>query len=275
MDEGLIFWPGAQRMRFLNTYILYRWQSGGKRRVSPAESALDMTYITGNILALRMPSERSERQRCAQLLRRRYSGASCRIYDLTENENADGFSGLDVHRFPFRARTPPPLMLMCSICRSMEQWLDANPRHVAVVTAQGGMDRVATIISAFTMYKYHIKTDDAFEWFQHQRLRDSRQPRRPPCYSPSQKRFVRYLEEVLIQTATAPQYSDSDSDSSSESITEEMDLGAMKPNPHHGRVFLQSVKLINASSPAPLRPSITVESYRDWNSTSRRPTPAF
>merc|ERR1719201_2058230 len=158
----------------------------------------------------------------------------------------------------------------------MEQWLDADPRHVAVVTAQGGMDRVATIISAFTMYKYHIKTDDAFAWFQHQRLRGARQPRRPPCYSPSQKRFVRYLEEVLVQTATAPQYSDSDSDSSSsESITEEMDLGVMKPNPHHGRVFLRSVKLINASSPAPLRPSITVESYRDWNSTSRRPMPAF
>ena len=46
----------------------------------------------------------------------------------------------------------PPLERLCSVCKAVDAWLNADPRNVVVLHCKGGRARIAIIIAAYMHY---------------------------------------------------------------------------------------------------------------------------
>ena len=46
----------------------------------------------------------------------------------------------------------PPLERLCSVCKAIDAWLNADPRNVVVLHCKGGRARIAIIIAAYMHY---------------------------------------------------------------------------------------------------------------------------
>lgn len=46
----------------------------------------------------------------------------------------------------------PPLERMCSICKSIDSWLNSDPQRVVVIHCKGGKGRIAVVTAAYMNY---------------------------------------------------------------------------------------------------------------------------
>ena len=46
----------------------------------------------------------------------------------------------------------PPLERLCSICKSIDSWLNSDPRNVVVIHAKGGRGRTGVVIAGYMHY---------------------------------------------------------------------------------------------------------------------------
>ena len=56
----------------------------------------------------------------------------------------------------------PPLERLCNICKSIDSWLNSNPKNVVVIHCKGGLGRMAIVMAAYIDYsnicaRYAIK----------------------------------------------------------------------------------------------------------------------
>ena len=57
-----------------------------------------------------------------------------------------------VYDFGWPDRLSPPLERICSICKSVDAWLNDDVRNVVVLHCRGGRSRLAVVIAAYMNY---------------------------------------------------------------------------------------------------------------------------
>ena len=54
--------------------------------------------------------------------------------------------------FGWPDRLAPPLERLCSICKSIDSWMNKDPRNVIIIHCKGGRNRMAAVLSAYMEY---------------------------------------------------------------------------------------------------------------------------
>lgn len=163
---------------------------------------LDLTYITTRVIAMGWPSEGIEavfRNRMSDVQRffERYHEGHIRVYNLCSERvySPDSFGPGNVERHPFADHNPCPLSMIKPFCTSVQRFLDANPSNVVAVHCKAGKGRTGMLISAYILDSgMRLLADEALRYFGRKRTSNGK-----GVTIPSQKRYVKYYEEMLTR----------------------------------------------------------------------------
>ncbi|XP_048864422.1 tensin-3 isoform X1 [Brienomyrus brachyistius] len=161
---------------------------------------VDLTYITERIIAVSFPRTCTEEsylhnlQDVLRMLRSKHGdnylviNLSEKRYELSKmNPKTMDTGWPDLHA--------PPLDKMCTICKAMETWLNANPQHVVVIHCRGGKGRIGVVISSYVHFtNISASADQALDRFAMRRYHDDKVS---ALMTPSQKRYVWILNSLL------------------------------------------------------------------------------
>ncbi|XP_011035829.1 PREDICTED: uncharacterized protein LOC105133497 [Populus euphratica] len=174
------------------------WVSKHRRRMLVAGYDLDMSYITGRILAMSFPAERVRAMyrnplwQVKSVLDMRH-GEHYKIYNLCIEEAYDPshFHGR-VETYPFDDNHVPPLEMMKLFCESVGSWLSSDPRNIAVVHCMAGKGRTGLMVCAYLVYS-GMTPEDALQLYANKRTTNNQ-----GVSIPSQRRYVGYWAEALF-----------------------------------------------------------------------------
>ncbi|KAJ8336835.1 hypothetical protein SKAU_G00380550 [Synaphobranchus kaupii] len=156
---------------------------------------LDLIYVTERIIAVSFPRACSEDtyQRNLQDVTRMLKSKHAKQlpekrHELTKmNPKTMDMGWPDLHA--------PPLDKICSICKAMEGWLNADLQHVVVVHCRGGKGRIGVIISSFVNFtNISASAGQALDRFAMRKFYDDKVS---ALMTPSQKRYVWILNSLL------------------------------------------------------------------------------
>ncbi|KAH8483608.1 hypothetical protein H0E87_028130 [Populus deltoides] len=190
------------------------WVSKHRRRMLVAGYDLDMSYITGRILAMSFPAERVRAMyrnplwQVKSVLDMRH-GEHYKIYNLCIEEAYDPshFHGR-VETYPFDDNHVPPLEMMKLFCESVGSWLSSDPRNIAVVHCMAGKGRTGLMVCAYLVYS-GMTPEDALQLYANKRTTNNEGENRGESEHlehvvisdkvsiPSQRRYVGYWAEAL------------------------------------------------------------------------------
>ncbi|CAK0780092.1 hypothetical protein CVIRNUC_004934 [Coccomyxa viridis] len=177
--------------------------SKNKRRYQGDGYDLDLAYITDHIIAMGAPSQgsrglyRNKMQDVQSFLKKKHSATGYCVYNLcTEEQFAYKPSKFEqVANFPFDDHQVPPLTLMHSFCKHVDQFLKQHPQGVAAVHCKAGKGRTGLMICAYLLYaKVCNAVDEALHFYAMRRTYDGK-----GITNPSQTRYVRYFAASLAQ----------------------------------------------------------------------------
>eukprot|EP00730_Choanoeca_flexa_P020392 TRINITY_DN9962_c0_g2_i1.p1 TRINITY_DN9962_c0_g2~~TRINITY_DN9962_c0_g2_i1.p1 ORF type:complete len:845 (+),score=224.47 TRINITY_DN9962_c0_g2_i1:199-2733(+) len=176
--------------------------TGNKIRFETQTVDLDLTYITPKIVAMSLPATglqatyRNKLTDVANFLTARHGSCymiinvSDKSYDISEFKN-------QVLDFGWPDHTAPPLERLCSICNSIDNWLEADPNNVIAVHCKGGKGRTGVVIAAYLSFKRLFPTpEEAMHQFAISRFSDDGTAA-VGISNPSQRRYVHYFGQVL------------------------------------------------------------------------------
>uniref|UniRef100_A0A671Y6U0 Tensin 3 n=1 Tax=Sparus aurata TaxID=8175 RepID=A0A671Y6U0_SPAAU len=161
---------------------------------------LDLTYITERIIAVSFP------RGCSEEI---YSHNLKDVTRMLKSKHADNYLiiNLSERRHDLSKMNPktldtgwpdmhaPPLDKICTICKAMESWLNADPLHVAVIHCRGGKGRIGVVISSFVHFTdVSASADQALDRFAMRKYYDDKVS---ALMTPSQKRYVWILNSLL------------------------------------------------------------------------------
>ncbi|XP_026229666.1 tensin-3 isoform X2 [Anabas testudineus] len=161
---------------------------------------LDLTYITERIIAVSFP------QGCSDEI---YSHNLKDVTRMLKSKHADNYLiiNLSERRHELTKMNPktldtgwpdlhaPPLDKICTICKAMESWLNADPLHVVVIHCKGGKGRIGVVISSFVHFTdVSASADQALDRFAMRKYYDDKVS---ALMTPSQKRYVWILNSLL------------------------------------------------------------------------------
>uniref|UniRef100_A0AAR2L7U7 Tensin 3 n=1 Tax=Pygocentrus nattereri TaxID=42514 RepID=A0AAR2L7U7_PYGNA len=164
---------------------------------------LDLTYVTERIIAVSFPQSCSEEtylhnlKDVTRMLKSKHAdnylviNLSEKRHDLTKmNPKTLDTGWPDLHA--------PPLDKICTICKAMENWLNADPLHVVVIHCRGGKGRIGVVISSFVHFTdISASADQALDRFAMRKFYDDKVS---ALMTPSQKRYVWVLNSLLSGT---------------------------------------------------------------------------
>uniref|UniRef100_A0A8C9XGX4 Tensin 3 n=1 Tax=Sander lucioperca TaxID=283035 RepID=A0A8C9XGX4_SANLU len=161
---------------------------------------LDLTYITERIIAVSFP------RGCTEEI---YSHNLKDVTRMLKSKHADNYLiiNLSEKRHDLTKMNPktldtgwpdmhaPPLDKICTICKAMESWLNADPLHVVVIHCRGGKGRIGVVISSFVHFTdVSASADQALDRFAMRKYYDDKVS---ALMTPSQKRYVWILNSLL------------------------------------------------------------------------------
>uniref|UniRef100_A0A4X2JUW9 Tensin 1 n=1 Tax=Vombatus ursinus TaxID=29139 RepID=A0A4X2JUW9_VOMUR len=152
---------------------------------------LDLVYVTERIISVSFPSTTDEEnfrnniREVAQMLKSKHGGnyllfnLSERRHDITKlHSKVLDFGWPDLHT--------PALEKICSVCKAMDTWLNANPHNVVVLHNKGNRGRTGVVIAAYMHYSnISASADQALDRFAMKRFYEDKVV---PVGQPSQKR---------------------------------------------------------------------------------------
>eukprot|EP00668_Euglena_longa_P048314 GGOE01065382.1.p1 GENE.GGOE01065382.1~~GGOE01065382.1.p1 ORF type:complete len:392 (+),score=93.57 GGOE01065382.1:62-1237(+) len=173
-----------------------------KRRFVKDSFDLDLTYITKSLIAMGFPSTGSEKyyRNPADQVERfydHYHKEHYKVYNLCQEriyQDPNLFHGSWEH-FPFEDHSvPTPFSMVLDLCKSVDQYLKADPRNVVGIHCKAGKARTGLMLACVLMYTRPElrKAIDALAFFATKRTYDGR-----GVTIPSQQRYVSYWEQVL------------------------------------------------------------------------------
>uniref|UniRef100_A0A3Q2YFS3 Tensin 3 n=1 Tax=Hippocampus comes TaxID=109280 RepID=A0A3Q2YFS3_HIPCM len=161
---------------------------------------LDLTYITERIIAVSFP------RGCLEEI---YAHNLKDVTRMLKSKHADNYLiiNLSEKRHDLSRMNPktletgwpdmhaPPLDKICTICKAMESWLNADPLHVVVIHCRGGKGRIGVVVSSFVHFTdVSASADQALDRFAMRKYYDDKVS---ALMTPSQKRYVWILNSLL------------------------------------------------------------------------------
>ncbi|OMP07335.1 hypothetical protein COLO4_07429 [Corchorus olitorius] len=168
-----------------------------RRRMVVGGYDLDMSYITGRVLAMSFPAERMRAVyrnplwQVKSVLEMRHQD-HYKIYNLCIEEEYDPlhFHGR-VEKFPFDDNHVPNLEMVKSFCESVYSWLSSDPKNIAVIHCMAGKGRTGLMVCAYLVYS-GMSAEEALHLYAQKRTTNNQ-----GVSIPSQRRYVEYWESVL------------------------------------------------------------------------------
>uniref|UniRef100_A0A2C9JX60 Phosphatase tensin-type domain-containing protein n=1 Tax=Biomphalaria glabrata TaxID=6526 RepID=A0A2C9JX60_BIOGL len=119
--------------------------------------SLDLVYITERIISMTFPTEGHDTTYAFQLkeavnmLRTKHAD-NYLILNLSEKRQDLTKANPQVKEYGWPDHLAPPLERLCSLCKSVDSWLNSDIRNVVVLHCKGGRSRLASIIAAYLHY---------------------------------------------------------------------------------------------------------------------------
>lgn len=195
-----------ERSRLENTFLRKGFYKRDPKLPLDAEALRDaeVVYITDRIITMSHPAMASsvnpnitaERKLAAvgQLLQRRHDGRFL-VWNLSEVEYDISVLDDQVMTFSFPGSPSPPLGLLLKLLVSMENWMKADDRNVAVVHCLTGKGRTSTVLAAFLCWMGEAGFGDI-----NQALDYIAKCKKIPTNDltiPSQRRYASYFKNML------------------------------------------------------------------------------
>ncbi|KAG8199629.1 hypothetical protein JTE90_009463 [Oedothorax gibbosus] len=162
--------------------------------------AMDITYVTERIIVVVFPRTESDAtyknnlKEVTRMLRTKH-GTNYMVFNLSEKRYDLAKFNNRVYEFGWPSNLAPPLERLCSICKSIDSWINSDPQNVAVIHSKGDVGRAGIVIAAYMHYSNICASADqaldrfAMKQFFDDKLADSMQP--------SQRRYVHYFAGLL------------------------------------------------------------------------------
>ncbi|RXM34484.1 Tensin [Acipenser ruthenus] len=161
---------------------------------------VDLVYITERIISVSFPSGaeqqsyRANLKEVAQMLRSKH-GDNYLLFNLSEKRYDITKFNPKVLDFGWPDHHAPALDKICSICKAMDTWLNADPHNVVVLHNKGNRGRTGVVIAAYMHYSnISASADQALDRFAMKRFYEDKVL---PVGQPSQKRYVQYFSGLL------------------------------------------------------------------------------
>mmetsp|Transcript_24461 Transcript_24461/g.67592 ORF Transcript_24461/g.67592 Transcript_24461/m.67592 type:complete len:573 (+) Transcript_24461:250-1968(+) len=164
----------------------------------------EVVYITDRIITMSHPATASkmmsaitaERKLAAigHLLDRRHDGRYL-CWNLSEVDYDISILNNQVLTFSFPGSPSPPLGMLLKLLVSMENWMKADERNVAVVHCLTGKGRTSTILAAFLCWMGEAGFGDINEALAY--IAKCKQLRPDDLTIPSQRRYAAYFKNML------------------------------------------------------------------------------
>ncbi|KAG7374429.1 C2 domain containing protein [Nitzschia inconspicua] len=164
----------------------------------------EVVYITDRIITMSHPATPSksnpsitaERKLAAvgHLLHRRHDGRFL-VWNLSEVEYDISVLDDQVLTFSFPGSPSPPLGLLLKLLVSMENWMKADERNVAVVHCLTGKGRSSTVLAAFLSWMGEAGFGDVNEALAY--IAKCKQMKPEDLTIPSQRRYAQYMNNMM------------------------------------------------------------------------------
>nr|XP_034354382.1 tensin-1 isoform X2 [Arvicanthis niloticus] len=161
---------------------------------------LDLVYVTERIIAVSFPSTaneenfRSNLREVAQMLKSKHGG-NYLLFNLSEQRPDITKLHAKVLEFGWPDLHTPALEKICSVCKAMDTWLNADPHNVVVLHNKGNRGRIGVVIAAYLHYSnISASADQALDRFAMKRFYEDKIV---PIGQPSQRRYVHYFSGLL------------------------------------------------------------------------------
>jgi len=174
---------------------------GSATKRTPKKSVLDLVYVTENIISMAFPYDPKNPGNAeggndiniiSRFLKQRHSGHFM-IWNVSEEPYNYSMFADQVLEYKFPGHPAPPLGLLFKICTSVESWLDADERNVAVVHCLTGKGRTAALVACILTWIGEFASPmEALQYVAERRAIS-------PDYLtiPSQRRYVQYFSNML------------------------------------------------------------------------------
>ena len=163
-----------------------------------------VVYITDRIITCSHPAMPStvngeitaERKLAAvgHLLQRRHNGRFM-VWNISEVEYETRILDEQVLTFSFPGSPSPPLGLLLKVLISMEAWLKADDRNVALVHCLTGKGRTSTVLAAFLCWMGQAGFADIYQALDY--IAACKQMTTLELTIPSQRRYTAYFKNML------------------------------------------------------------------------------
>ena len=134
----------------------------------------------------------------AQLLEQRHGLDHVRVWNLSEVDYDATLLHNQVVTYSFPGSPSPPLGMLLKLLMSLQEWLDAHPRNVAVVHCLTGQGRTCTVVTAFLTWMGQaglgVSWQDTLQY-----VAECQSVPVQELTIPSQRRYLSYFQNMLDQ----------------------------------------------------------------------------
>lgn len=175
-----------------------KFVSADRVRFKDGTYDLDLTYITPQIVAMGFPASgiesawRNHINDVADMLNKYHAGCYM-VWNLSDKTYDYGKFLNNIQEFGFPDHHSPPLDMLFKIVLTMDNWLKASNRNIAVVHCLGGKGRTGTVIACYLVYSGLFR--DPVQALEHFAVKRSKIEN--GVKQASQLRYVMYFHQVL------------------------------------------------------------------------------
>uniref|UniRef100_A0A671P2Z6 Tensin-1-like n=1 Tax=Sinocyclocheilus anshuiensis TaxID=1608454 RepID=A0A671P2Z6_9TELE len=198
----------SNRQKYVcNTEIVLRETCASRTRLSLSliqameeNYEVDLVYITERIISVSFPSNVEEPsysaniKEVATMLRSKH-GDNYLLFNLSEKRYDISKLNPKVLDFGWPDHHAPALDKICSICKAMDTWMNADSHNVVVLHNKGNRGRTGVVVAAYMHYSnISASADQALDRFAMKRFYEDKVL---PVGQPSQRRYVQYFSGLL------------------------------------------------------------------------------
>uniref|UniRef100_A0A671QL25 Cyclin-G-associated kinase-like n=1 Tax=Sinocyclocheilus anshuiensis TaxID=1608454 RepID=A0A671QL25_9TELE len=169
---------------------------------SYAKGDLDLSYITSRVAVMSFPAEGVESaiknniEDVRLFLDSRHAGHYA-VYNLSKRSYRPARFHNRVSECGWQPRRAPTLKNLYSISKSMHQWLKQDQRNICIVHCLDGRAASAVVVCAFLCFCRLFSTAEAAVYMFSMK-------RCPPGISPSHKRYIEYMCDMMAEEPIIP-----------------------------------------------------------------------
>ncbi|XP_070095687.1 phosphatidylinositol 3,4,5-trisphosphate 3-phosphatase TPTE2-like isoform X1 [Equus caballus] len=180
-----------------------RMVSGNKRRYRKDGFDLDLTYITGRIIAMSFPSSgkhsfyRNPIKEVVRFLDTKHRN-HYQVYNLCSERsyNPKHFHHR-VHRVMIDDHNVPTLKEMLTLSKEVIEWMAEDKRNIVVIHCKGGKGRTGTMVCACLIAcEIFVTAEESLYYFGERRTDKTSSSKFQGVETPSQNRYVGYFAAV-------------------------------------------------------------------------------